>query len=65
MNVSSTGCGCSPAAEARETKAQTEAEATKGDKQAVQKLAQQKAAEEAKGVSDSPFTAAGRLDTTA
>jgi hypothetical protein len=65
MNVSSTGCGCSPAAEAQETKAQTDAEAAKGDKQAVQKLAKEKAQEEATGVSKSPFTAQGRLDTTA
>ena len=65
MNVGSLDSVKAMVQEATETAAQTKAEAAKGDQQAVRKLAQEQAANNAQSVQKSTESVEGRLDVKA
>ena len=65
MNVGSLDSVKAMVQEATETAAQTKAEAAKGDQQAVRKLAQQQAANNAQSVQKPTESVEGRLDVKA
>jgi hypothetical protein len=65
MNVSSLDSIKAMAQEAAETLAQTKAEAAKGDQQAIRKLAQEQAANNAPGAQQPTESTEGGLNTLA